>query len=102
MSDENYCTAAVTSVKSVSENCCLRLPPKRVTPLSCGYHPEVYETGEINADGFEWYKKLIGTLRWAVEIDGSKLGEIIISVVQFHLVHFSVQVPTPKKHKHTR
>ena len=42
-----YCTAAVTNVESVLEKRGLRLPPKYITPMSFGYYPDMYVTGEL-------------------------------------------------------
>ena len=50
MSSNKYCTAAVTNVEYVFKNCGLRLTPKCVTPLSCGYRPEMDVTGELKED----------------------------------------------------
>ena len=50
MSSDKYCTAAVTNVEYVLVNRGLRLPPKCVTPLSCGYRPEMDVTGDLKAD----------------------------------------------------
>ena len=60
----NYCTAAVKNVESVFEKRGLRLPPKCVRPLSCGYHQEMDVIKETKADGVKWYQELIGTLMW--------------------------------------
>ena len=68
ISSDKYCTSAVTNVESVLENCGLRLPPKCVTPISCGYCLEMDLTGELEAYGVKCYQNLIKTLRWAVEI----------------------------------
>ena len=46
----------------------LRLPPKSVNHLSCGYCTDMYVTGDIKGGGFQWYQELIGTLRWSMEI----------------------------------
>ena len=45
-SDKNY-TEAVTNLEYISENNGLRLPPKCVTPLICGYHPYMYVAGDL-------------------------------------------------------
>ena len=50
MYSENYCTAAVTNVESVLEKRGLRLPKKCVTPLRCGYHPEIDVTGDLKVE----------------------------------------------------
>ena len=36
---DKYCTAELTNVEFLLENCALRFPTKYVTPLSCCYHP---------------------------------------------------------------
>ena len=68
MSSDHYCRAVVTNVESVLEKRGLRLPLKFVTPLSCGYFPEMDVTGGLKVDGVQWYQELIGTLRLTVEI----------------------------------
>ena len=52
MSSNKYCTAAVTNVESVLENCGVGLFPNCVTPLSSGYHTYMDMKGEIKADRF--------------------------------------------------
>ena len=54
MSYDNYCTAAVTNVKSVLENNGFSFLPKCVTPLSCCYHSGMYVTGYLKAYGVQW------------------------------------------------
>ena len=67
-SSDQYCAAVVSNVESILEKKGLRLPSKCVTPLSCGYKPELDATGELKADGVQWYQELIGSLRWTVEL----------------------------------
>ena len=38
------------------ENCDLRLTPKCVTSLICGYCTDMDVTGELKDDGVQWYK----------------------------------------------
>ena len=52
---EKWCTASVTNVKYLLEQRALRLPPKCVISLSCGYCPEMDVTKYIKADGTQWY-----------------------------------------------
>ena len=33
-----------------------------------GYNPEMDCTGELKADGLQWYQEMIGSLQWAVEL----------------------------------
>ena len=68
MSSDNYCNAAVTNIESVLEKRDLRLPLKCVTPLSFDYSPDMYVTGELKANGFQWYQELVRNLRWSMEI----------------------------------
>ena len=58
-------------VKNVEEalvNKGLRLPTKFNLPTKHGYRPEMDCTGELKADGLQWYQELIGSLCWAVEL----------------------------------
>ena len=43
-------------MESVLENCGLMLPPKCVTPLSCGNCPEIDVTRELRLDGVQWHQ----------------------------------------------
>eukprot|EP00957_Ditylum_brightwellii_P168542 12828920-Ditylum_brightwellii.AAC.1 len=52
-SSDHYCTAVVSNVESIFEKKGLRLPSKCVTPLLCGYKPELDATGEIKVDGVQ-------------------------------------------------
>ena len=56
MSSYKYFTAEVTNLEYVLESYGLSLLPNFVTPLICGYFPEIYVTGELKADGFQWYQ----------------------------------------------
>ena len=68
MSSDKYCAAMIKNVEDVLEKKGLRLPSKCITPLRSGYKPELDCTGELKADGLQWYQEMIGSLRWAVEI----------------------------------
>lgn len=68
MSSDKYCAAMIQNVEDVLQKKGLRLPSKCVTPLRSGYKPELDCTGELKADGLQWYQEMIGSLRWAVEI----------------------------------
>ena len=81
---DKYCMAVVTNVESVLENFGLRLPLKCVTPLRCGYYPDMDVKRDLKADGFQWYQEIIETLRWAVEI-GSIDILIEVSILSTHL-----------------
>ena len=68
MSSDKYCAAMIKNVESILMKKGLRLQSKCVTPLKHGYKPELDCTGELKADGLQWYQELIGCLRWAVEL----------------------------------
>ena len=58
-------------VKNVEETLAkkgIRLPKKCNPPTKHSYRPEMDCTGELKADGLQWYQELIGSLSWAVEI----------------------------------
>ena len=65
---DQYSTTVVYNVESILKEKGLRLPSKCVTPLLCGYKPELNARGELKADGVQWYQELIGSLRWTVEL----------------------------------
>ena len=44
------------------------LPTKCNLPIRHGYKPEMDFTGELKANGLQWYQEMIGSLRWAVEL----------------------------------
>ena len=68
MSPEKYCKAAVLNVEQKLNEEGKRLPTKCKTPLKRGYCPELDVSQELKSDGVQYYMKLIGVLRWAVEI----------------------------------
>ena len=68
MSSDRYCAAMVTNIETTLSKKGLRLPAKCATPISNGYKPELDSTGELKADGVQWYQEIIGCLRWAVEL----------------------------------
>jgi hypothetical protein len=68
MSSGKYCDAFIKNVEEHLASKGLRLPSKCKTPFTSGYKPESDCTGELKADGVQWYQELIGSLRWAVEI----------------------------------
>ena len=68
MSSDRYCAAMVNNVEETLKKKGLRLPSKSNAPLSHGYKPELDSTGELKADGVQWYQEIIGCLRWAVEL----------------------------------
>ena len=68
MSAETYVLASVKNVEEVLVKRGLRLPTKCYTPLASDYRPELESSPELNSDGIQVYQKLIGVLRWAVEL----------------------------------
>jgi hypothetical protein len=68
MSSDKYCAAMVKNVEDVLQKKGLRLPSKCTTPLQSGYKPELDCTGELKAEGLQWYQEMIGSLRWAIEL----------------------------------
>lgn len=54
MSSEQCCTTTVANIKEVLIKKGLRLPSKRVTPLSSGYRPRMDVTAKLKADGVQW------------------------------------------------
>eukprot|EP00957_Ditylum_brightwellii_P031299 2372590-Ditylum_brightwellii.AAC.1 len=50
---DQYCAAVVSNIESILEKKGLRLPSKCVTPILCGYKPELDATGELKADGVQ-------------------------------------------------
>jgi hypothetical protein len=62
MSSDKYCAAMVKNVEDVLQKKGLRLPSKCTTPLQSGYKPELDCTGELKADGLQWYQEMIGLL----------------------------------------
>ena len=68
MSSDKYCAALVKNVEQTLKKKGLRLPSRCPGPLAHGYKPELDCSGELKADGLQWYQELIGCLRWAVEL----------------------------------
>ena len=56
------------NVEEVLKKKVFRLLGKCRTPFRSGFKPEQYTTAELKDDGVQWYQKLIGQMRWAVEI----------------------------------
>jgi len=68
MSSDKYCNAMVKNIEDILKKKGLRLPSKCITSFRSGYKPELDCTGELKADGLQWYQELIGALRWACEL----------------------------------
>ena len=68
MSSEDYVKMAIKTVedKLIGEG--KRLPTRRTTPMTSGYHPMLDESFELDSSRLTYYQELIGMLRWAVEI----------------------------------
>ena len=68
MLSDKYCADMVKNIEATLAKKGLRLPTKCNLPTNHGYRPEMDCTGELEADGLQWYQELIGFLRWPVEI----------------------------------
>ena len=68
MSTGKYVAESVKTVEDALAKKGLRLPSKCYAPLPTDYKPELETTPELKAEGVQYYKELIGILRWAVEI----------------------------------
>ena len=68
MSSDKYCADMVKNIEDSLKKKGLRLPTKCDIPIRHGYKPEMGCTGELKADGLQWYQDMIGYLRWAVEL----------------------------------
>ncbi|MFN9981109.1 MAG: hypothetical protein ACK53Y_14380, partial [bacterium] len=79
MSAEKYLKEAIRIVESDLNKLDRRLPSNVPTLLSSGYRPELDVSALLDDVFTNWYQRLIGILRWAVE-----LGRIDI--------HFSIAV----------
>ena len=67
-SSDIYCQASVKHVEAVLAKDNIRLPIKCLCPFTNGYLLEMDVTQELKYDNVQYYQKLIGILRWAVEI----------------------------------
>ena len=86
MSAEKYIKEAIRSLEADLEKLGKRLPTNVPTPLSSGYRPELDVSAVLDDDFTTWYQKLIGILRWAVE-----LGRIDIHLSTALLAQYLVQ-----------
>jgi len=68
ISSDKFCNAMVKNVEDTLQKKGLKLPSKCITPLRSDYKPELDCTGELKADGLQWYQELIGSLMWACEL----------------------------------
>jgi len=68
MLSEAYCKAAVKNVEQKLSEDGKRLLSKCDTPMKLAYQPEWDDTGELKAEGVQYYQELIGVLRWGVEL----------------------------------
>ena len=56
MSSDAYCSAAVDNVEATLAKKGLKLPSKCVTTMSNGYRQELDVTGDLKAEGIQWYQ----------------------------------------------
>lgn len=67
-SSSQYVKAAVANVEQHLKQKGLKLPCRAVTPLKCGYRPEIDLSPELDEASAAYYQSLIGILRWMVEL----------------------------------
>ena len=68
MSAEKYVKAAVENVELKLAKSNYRLPSCCDTPTATTYHPSEDVTKEMNVEGLQVYKELIGIIRWSFNI----------------------------------
>ena len=69
ISAEKYELAAIKNFEEALPKKGLLLPTKCCTPLLTDYQPELDTSAKLSANGVhQYYKELIGVLRWAVEL----------------------------------
>lgn len=68
ISSEKYIKASLANVEQKLQESGQRLPSRCYTPFSHGYRAETDESGELKADGVQYYQELVGILRWAIEL----------------------------------
>ena len=66
MSSDKYYAAMVNNVEETLAKKGLRLPTRCNLPTKHGYRTEMDFTGDLKADGLQFYQELIGSLHWAV------------------------------------
>jgi hypothetical protein len=89
MSAEKYIKEAIRMLEIDLDKLGKRLPTNVPTPLSSGYRPELDVSALLDDDFTLWYQKLIGILRWVVE-----LGRIDIHLTAAFLAQYMVQPRT--------
>ena len=65
MSSEKYIKAAIDNLESKVGKSDMRLP-KCCTPMAMSYHPSEDIMKELNVEVIQFYRELIGILRWVV------------------------------------
>ena len=68
ISSDDYVKAALINVNEQLKGTKWTLPKKANTPMVNGYHPELDDSPELEADDITRYQELIGIVRWATEI----------------------------------
>ena len=87
MSAEKYVKDAVDNVKLKLPKSNCRLPSHCDTSMTTTYYPSEYVTKEMNAEGLQIYKELVGILLWAVEI-----GRVDI-LLEISLISYQLALP---------
>jgi hypothetical protein len=65
---EQYIEAAINNVERKLNESGQRLPTRCATPKQANFRPKLDITPELKIDGVRHYQKLIGVLRWALEL----------------------------------
>lgn len=86
MTSEKYLKEAIWIVKQDLLQFDVKLPPSKPTPLSSGYWPELDVSSLLDNDQTNWYQRLIGILRWVVE-----LGRVDIHFSMAIMAQYMVQ-----------
>lgn len=68
MSTDQYIRDALQNLDYLLYNMGKRLPTKVMTPLSSNYRPELDVSAYLDDDFTRFFKQLIGTLHWCVEL----------------------------------
>jgi hypothetical protein len=109
MSSEAYIKQAVADVETELDKVDKCLPTRVTTPVSQGYHPEVDQSRELDAQRGQYYQSLIGVLRWICELGRldimvpvSMLSRYVVSPREGHLQQVFHIFAYMKHHKRSR
>ena len=109
MLSDKYCADMVKNVEETLAKKGLRLPTKCNLPTMHGYRSEMDCTGELKADGLQFYQELIGSLSWSIEIirvvvlfETGILSKHLVLSCEFHLEQVLHIIGYLKRHKKLR